>query len=161
MMVLHRGRRNAWAMDQPEQRRLLIVTCNGSDWWAHCYTLVEFTHQGASYVPGLENLKNIKWKGTTIETGQLIMEFYRAAAWRDKNDRPLALNEFGAINNADMGSSARYQSFTAREMEKTDVHHLSCIAYTTQCMHLSPLFRSFTALSREQIRVLASPAACP
>jgi hypothetical protein len=72
-------------------------------------------------VPGLENLKDIKWKGTMVETAQLIAELYRAAAWGDKNNRLLTLNEFGAINNADMESSARYHSFIAREMEKLEM----------------------------------------
>jgi endoglucanase len=98
----------------PEDDRNIIVAI-------HCYTPAEFTHQGASYVPGLENLKDIKWKGTMVETGQLIMELYRAAAWGDKHNRPLTLNEFGAINNADMESSARYHSFITREMEKLEM----------------------------------------
>jgi endoglucanase len=81
----------------------------------HCYTPMEFTHQGAPWVTDRDSNAwlGIKWTGTESEKKALSSKLDTAAAWSKQNNRPINLGEFGSFNKADMDSRARYTKFFA------------------------------------------------
>src|SRR5262249_7928843 len=95
----------------PEKDRRLIVTF-------HYYSPFEFTHQGASWVKGINKWKGRTWTGTPEQTEALRKDFAKAAAWSKEQRRPLYLGEFGAYSAADLESRARWLRAVAREAEK-------------------------------------------
>jgi endoglucanase len=103
-----------WALDKldlPKGDRNLIVT-------VHCYDPFQFTHQGAPWAKGADKWKGRKWTGTEEEMAALRKTLDRAAAWGKKHDRPIFLGEFGAYQEADLASRARWTRFMAREAER-------------------------------------------
>jgi endoglucanase len=95
----------------PVDDRHLIATI-------HYYVPMRFTHQGAPWVDGSDQWKNVTWTGTAGELATLSEDFDKAAAWASENRRPLYLGEFGAYQMADMDSRARWTRAVAREAEK-------------------------------------------
>ncbi|HEV3261665.1 MAG TPA: glycoside hydrolase family 5 protein [Gemmataceae bacterium] len=95
----------------PAGDRRLIVTF-------HYYSPMEFTHQGADWVPGSRKWKGTTWKGTPRQQDVLRKDIERAAAWGKKHHRPLFLGEFGAYAGADMDSRACWMGAVAREAEQ-------------------------------------------
>jgi endoglucanase len=98
-------------LELPEKDRNLIVT-------VHYYDPFQFTHQGASWAKGSAAWKGKKWSGTEAEKAEVTKAFAKAAAWAKKHDRPMFLGEFGAYQEADMDSRARWTTFVAREAER-------------------------------------------
>jgi endoglucanase len=98
-------------LELPKEDRNLIVT-------VHCYDPFEFTHQGASWVKGADKWKGRKWAGTDAEQAALRATLDKAAAWAKEHDRPVFLGEFGAYQEADMESRARWTRFMVREAER-------------------------------------------
>jgi endoglucanase len=84
----------------------------------HYYDPFEFTHQGASWVPGSDKWKGRKWTGAPDQKTAIRKQFETAAAWSKAHDRPIFLGEFGALLEADNESRARWAGFVAREAER-------------------------------------------
>jgi endoglucanase len=98
-------------LELPKDDRNLIVT-------VHCYDPFEFTHQGASWVKGSEKWKGRTWTGTDAEKAAITKQLEKAATWAKAQDRPVFLGEFGAFQEADMKSRARWTHFVTREAER-------------------------------------------
>ena len=82
----------------------------------HYYTPMEFTHQGASWVPQYTALKDVHW-GSPAEVERIGRDFDKVQAWSKAHDRPVLLGEFGAYDKGDMPSRVRYTSAVARAAE--------------------------------------------
>jgi endoglucanase len=95
--------------DLPEDDRHIIAT-------VHYYWPMRFTHQGASWVEETAHLSGITW-GTDAERAKVAGDFDGVKAWSDAHHRPIFLGEFGAYENGDMDSRARYISSVARTAE--------------------------------------------
>ena len=96
-------------LELPQADRHLIVT-------VHYYTPMEFTHQGASWVPQYTKLSGVHW-GSPAELAQLNANFDKVKAWAETHRRPILLGEFGAYDKGDMESRVRYTSAVARAAE--------------------------------------------
>jgi endoglucanase len=83
----------------------------------HYYEPFEFTHQGAGWVPGSDTWLGTTWAGTTEEQADISAAFDKAAAWSTAHNVPLLLGEFGAIEQADPDSRARWTGLVVRMAE--------------------------------------------
>ena len=97
-------------LELPEDRNLIATV--------HCYDPFAFTHQGAPWVKGSDKWKGQKWSGTESEEAAIRKTLGQAAAWAKKHNRPVFLGEFGAYQDADLESRARWTRFVAREAER-------------------------------------------
>ena len=95
----------------PKEDRNLILSI-------HYYDPFKFTHQGAFWVKESAPWKGRTWTGTDTEQANVRKSFTKAASWAKANDVPVFLGEFGANDQADMESRARWTSFVAREAER-------------------------------------------
>jgi endoglucanase len=84
----------------------------------HFYDPFQFTHQGAPWVKGAEKWKGTLWSGTDVEQAAIRSALGKAANWAKKRGRPMLLGEFGAFQQADLESRARWTRFVAREAER-------------------------------------------
>ncbi len=62
----------------------------------HYYQPMEFTHQGASWVPAYTNTSGVRWTGSADETAAIATTFDKVKAWSTANNRPIFLGEFGS-----------------------------------------------------------------
>src|SRR3974377_1198903 len=92
----------------PGDDRHIIVTF-------HYYHPMEFTHQGASWVPQYKQL-GVTW-GSSADYALLNKEFDEVKAWSVANDRPMFEGEFGAYENGAMPDRARWTAAVARANE--------------------------------------------
>jgi endoglucanase len=97
-------------LELPDDRNLIVTV--------HCYDPFAFTHQGAPWVKGSDKWKGQKWSGTEAEEAAIRKSLGQAAAWAKKHNRPVFLGEFGAYQDADLESRARWTRFVAREAER-------------------------------------------
>ena len=98
-------------LELPEEDRHIIVTF-------HYYDPFRFTHQGAEWVDNSDPWLGTTWQGSPNEKRAITRDFDLAAAWAEKNRRPLFLGEFGAYSKADIDSRARWTAFVARTAEE-------------------------------------------
>jgi endoglucanase len=98
-------------LELPEGDRNLIVT-------VHSYEPYEFTHQGAPWDKNAGKWKGRKWSGTDAEKAAIRTSFEKAAAWAKTHNRPILLGEFGAYQEADIESRARWTRFVVQEAER-------------------------------------------
>ena len=82
----------------------------------HYYHPMEFTHQGASWVPAYTNKLGVSW-GSAADYALLNKEFDVVKAWSVANNRPIYLNEFGAYDKAAMADRATWDGAIARAAE--------------------------------------------
>jgi len=92
----------------PDGDRHIIVT-------VHYYLPMEFTHQGAPWVPEMTQL-GVTW-GSDADRAFLKNNFDRVKAWSDAHHRPIFLGEFGAYDKGPLDSRVAYTSAVAREAE--------------------------------------------
>jgi endoglucanase len=97
-------------LELPADDRQIIVT-------VHYYHPGRFTHQGASWAPQFRKLSGIRWLGSEEEKQSIRRDFSGVQAWAQDHERPIYLGEFGAYDQAEMKSRARYTSFIARQAE--------------------------------------------
>ncbi len=95
----------------PADDRNLIVT-------VHYYEPFEFTHQNAHWVKDSAKWKGKRWTGSEAEQAAVRKSLERAAAWGRKHDRPIFLGEFGAFQEADLESRARWTGWVSREARR-------------------------------------------
>lgn len=95
----------------PPDDRYLITT-------VHYYDPFEFTHQNAPWAHGSAKWKGRKWTGSPAEREAVRRSLEKAAAWGKKHDRPIFLGEYGAYQEADMESRARWTAFVTAEARR-------------------------------------------
>ncbi len=98
-------------LELPSSDKRLIATF-------HYYSPFEFTHQGASWVPGSDRWKGKTWTASADEMAAIERDFDRVAAWARKHDRPIFLGEFGSFSAAEMESRAHWTRTIARQAER-------------------------------------------
>jgi endoglucanase len=98
-------------LELPGSDRNLIVT-------VHYYDPFEFTHQGAPWAKDSAKWKGRKWSGSVAEKAAVRSSFEKVAAWSKAQERPIFLGEFGAYQEADMESRARWTRFVVDEAER-------------------------------------------
>jgi len=84
----------------------------------HYYEPNNFTFQGNQYHPGFEDLKNIKWDGSNIETEYLKERFDIAKKWSEKHQVGIFLGEFGTNQNAPAEDRKRWTQAVRQEAER-------------------------------------------
>ncbi|HEV2436990.1 MAG TPA: glycoside hydrolase family 5 protein [Verrucomicrobiae bacterium] len=94
----------------PDKDRHIIVT-------VHYYKPMDFTHQGAPWVMPQYKV-GLVWKGTAEERDIIKSDFQKVQDWAKLHDRPILLGEFGAYEDGDMASRARYTAYVARTAEQ-------------------------------------------
>ncbi|MGB8227183.1 MAG: glycoside hydrolase family 5 protein [Sedimentisphaerales bacterium] len=98
-------------LDIPKEDRNIIVSF-------HYYSPMEFTHQGAMWIPGAKAWLGTKWIGTKEQDRAIIDAFGKAAAWGKKNNRPINLGEFGVYKDANENDRALWTAFVANTAAK-------------------------------------------
>ena len=83
----------------------------------HYYEPHRFTHQGASWSPGMVNVSGVRW-GSPEDYAKIEKDFDIAQAWAKKQDRPVYLGEFGAYDKAPQEDRIKYTAAVARAAEK-------------------------------------------
>ena len=99
-------------LELPEKDRHIIVTF-------HYYDPMRFTHQGASWVPGMADVSGVTCC-TADERARIDSDFDQVSAWSKAHDRPILLGEFGAREGGDMASRVAWTSAVARSAERHD-----------------------------------------
>lgn len=95
----------------PLEDRHIIVT-------VHYYKPMEFTHQGAGWTPAFANIKGVSWPRSEEEKQTVVDDLKKVSEWAAQHNRPIFLGEFGAYDNAEMDSRARYTNHLARTAEQ-------------------------------------------
>jgi endoglucanase len=106
------GIRGLGALKLPDDGNLILTV--------HSYDPFQFTHQGASFVKGAAEWKGRTWTGTKEERAAIRTSLEKAAAWAKEHRVPVFLGEFGAYQEADMESRARWTRFVVTEAERLD-----------------------------------------
>jgi endoglucanase len=77
---------------------------------AHYYLPQTFTHQGIEFAMA-GSIKDIPWMGSEADKAPLEEDFAFLSRWSQRTGRPVSISEFGACDNADVASRARYIGF--------------------------------------------------
>jgi endoglucanase len=97
-------------LELPDGDRHIIVT-------VHYYLPMNFTHQGAPWMPEYLNKTGVSW-GTSGEYAAIERDFDAVQKWAKDHDRPILLGEFGAYDKGPIESRAKYTAAVARAAEK-------------------------------------------
>jgi len=73
----------------------------------HYYNPFDFTHQGAEW-SGMGNVKDVTWDSTTIQINAIKNDMNIIKQYSELHNVPVYIGEFGAIENADDASRARW-----------------------------------------------------
>jgi endoglucanase len=104
------GIRGLEKLELPDDKNLILTV--------HYYDPFEFTHQGASWAKDSAKWKGRTWTGSDAEMAAIRKSFAKAANWAKKHKIPVFLGEFGAYQEADMKSRARWTRCIVTEAEK-------------------------------------------
>lgn len=77
---------------------------------AHYYLPQTFTHQGIEFAMA-GSIKDVPWMGAAADKAPLEQDFAFLSRWSQRTGRPVSISEFGACDNADDASRARYIGF--------------------------------------------------
>ena len=77
---------------------------------AHYYLPQTFTHQGIEFAMA-GSIKDVLWMGAAADKAPLEQDFAFLSRWSQRTGRPVSISEFGACDNADDASRARYIGF--------------------------------------------------
>lgn len=85
----------------------------------HYYNPFELTHQGADWT-GTDMMQwlGTKWYDTEYERKIINQEFDHVREFSYRNNIPVHIGEFGAIDKADLSSRARWSNYLARYFEQ-------------------------------------------
>jgi endoglucanase len=81
----------------------------------HYYHPMEFTHQGAPWVPQYKQL-GVTW-GSEADYALLDKELDIVKAWSQAQNRPMTLDEFGAYETGAMADRVRWTNAVTRAAE--------------------------------------------
>lgn len=99
------------ALDIPDTDSNLIAT-------VHYYSPFHFTHQGAEWVDGADDWKDIRWNNFEHEQNAIRSDFDIIKSFSERNNIPIYMGEFGAYSKADETSRALWTTVCARLMEE-------------------------------------------
>lgn len=84
----------------------------------HYYSPFSFTHQGAEWAGDeAQQWLGTKWMDTESERQAVQSDFAAAILYRETNQVPIHIGEFGAYSTADMDSRARWTTYLTRYFE--------------------------------------------
>lgn len=83
----------------------------------HQYQPLEFTHQGAGWLPASDAWLGTTWSATPEEMSALRATMNDAVCWARQQDVPLFLGEFGSLHTADLASRVAWTGAVARLAE--------------------------------------------
>ena len=83
----------------------------------HQYQPLDFTHQGAGWLPGSDAWLGRTWDGTPAEVDALLATMRDAVCWAEREGLPLYVGEFGTFHLGDLSSRARWTEAVARTAE--------------------------------------------
>ena len=83
----------------------------------HYYEPFHFTHQGAEWAEGSQQWLGLKW-GSEADQAKVKADFATAADWSRRSKRPVFLGEFGAFEQGDVESRARWIAFVRQQAEQ-------------------------------------------
>lgn len=84
----------------------------------HYYQPFFFTHQGASWVSGMDQHLGTTWEGTDAQRAEIEAHFAEAAAVQKATGLPILVGEFGTYSKAPMDSRVRWTAEVARSAER-------------------------------------------
>lgn len=96
-------------LDLPDDDHLIATV--------HYYRPLEFTTQGAHWVPGADRWLGTSW-GTAADHATVRADLTAAAEWAAARGRPLFVGEFGVYDKVDMASRARWTALVRTECER-------------------------------------------
>jgi len=102
-------------LELPENTNNLMITF-------HYYNPFHFTHQNADWVDGSNDWLGTEWYGSEAEKAAIDADFDIAATWAEEYNVPLLLGEFGAYEEADMDSRARWTAYVRSAAEQRGFH---------------------------------------
>jgi endoglucanase len=83
----------------------------------HYYAPLEFTHQGAAWMPATDRWLGTMW-GDQADRDAVRDDIATAASWARQHDRPLFVGEFGTYYRADIAARSRWTAFVRTELER-------------------------------------------
>jgi endoglucanase len=86
----------------------------------HYYWPFEFTHQGATWLPGAEKWLGARW-GSEADRARVRADLEEAAAWARERGVPLFLGEFGTCEAAPMADRSDWTACVRAEAERLGV----------------------------------------
>lgn len=87
----------------------------------HYYSPFPFTHQGASWVSNSNQWLGTVWRDSEAEREAITNEFASTLAFREAQNVPIHVGEFGAYSRADLQSRVKWTTFLARWFEEQNL----------------------------------------